>query len=110
MELQVNNTSHSVWGDQDRRQYSSNLGHHEVKYEKATYKSYKYVVASPTFRPKLMLSRKKYRKIRHAFNQTMTASTNLFINEQNAIRIARRLQEQNEWVSIDLVPICELNV
>ena len=39
----------------------------------------------------------------------MNFSTNLFINEQNAIRIARRLQEQNEWVLMHAIVINCLN-
>ena len=40
--------------------------------------------------------RKKYRKMRHAFEEKMKISNSLFGQEQKAIKLARRLQEQNE--------------
>ena len=44
----------------------------------------------------LLEPRKKYLKIRHIFKERMRESNALFDDEQNAIKLARRLQEQNE--------------
>ena len=40
--------------------------------------------------------RKKYNKMRHTFKGKMQDSNSLFNDEQKALKIARRLQEQNE--------------
>ena len=42
------------------------------------------------------VSRKKFIKMRHAFKYKMWESNNLFAEEQKAMKLARRLQEQNE--------------
>lgn len=65
---------------------------------KATYKSFKsgailcYVARFQAY----TLSRKKFLKMRHTFKEKMRESNALFDDEQNAIKLARRLQEQNE--------------
>ncbi|KAL9120821.1 MAG: hypothetical protein Q9187_002626 [Circinaria calcarea] len=53
---------------------------------KPTYKSFK----------------KKYRKMRHAFEEKMKISNSLFGQEQKSIKLARRLQEQNDQL-LDLL-------
>jgi hypothetical protein len=42
--------------------------------------------------------RRKYQKIRHQFKQAMQASNELIREEQRAAALARRLQEQIEYV------------
>lgn len=44
--------------------------------------------------------RKKYRKMKHTFEEKMRESNSLFREEQKAMELARRLQEQNEWVTL----------
>ena len=64
---------------------------------KLKYKSYK-SVACPS-RMSLWLSqifRKKFLKLRHHFKERMRENSKLYEDEQHAIRIARRLQEENE--------------
>ena len=48
------------------------------------------------WKPKLIRDRKKYRKMKHTFEEKMRESTSLFKEEQRATDIARRLQENNE--------------
>lgn len=50
--------------------------------------------AKPTYKS----YRKKYLKMRHGFKAKMRESNTLFDDEQATIRIAHRLQEQNESV------------
>ena len=47
----------------------------------------------------LTISRKKFLKIRHDFKGKMGESNILFDEEQKAVKLARRLQEQNEYTS-----------
>lgn len=47
----------------------------------------------------LTCSRKKYRKMRVRFDERMRESNTLFREEHKAIALARRLQEQNEYVT-----------
>ena len=44
--------------------------------------------------------RKKFLKLRHNFKDRMRDSNKFFDEEQHAMRLARRLQEQNEYYSI----------
>lgn len=46
----------------------------------------------------LIQLRKKFLKMRHIFREKMKESHTLFDDEQNAMKLARRLQEQNESV------------
>ncbi|KAI4277688.1 MAG: hypothetical protein LQ337_001561, partial [Flavoplaca oasis] len=59
---------------------------------KPTYKSY----------------RKKYLKMRHGFKAKMRESNTLFDDEQATVRIANRLQEQNEYVNVPHCPSSKL--
>lgn len=65
---------------------------------KATYKSFKlgailcYVARTQAY----TVPRKKFLKMRHTFKEKMRESNALFDDEQNAMKLARRLQEQNE--------------
>ena len=42
------------------------------------------------------MNRKKFMKLRHGFKEKMRESNRLYDEEQHAMRLARRLQEQNE--------------
>lgn len=65
---------------------------------KATYKSFKLgvILCYAARLQAYTVSRKKFLKMRHIFKEKMRESNALFDDEQNAIKLARRLQEQNE--------------
>jgi hypothetical protein len=48
--------------------------------------------------------RKKYRKLRMRFATVMDDSNAFFKEEKRALALARRLQEENEWVALFLPP------
>lgn len=52
--------------------------------------------------------RKKFLKLRHNFKDKMRDSNRLFDEEQHAMRLARRLQEQNEYNSPPRAQVVEL--
>ncbi|KAI9761005.1 MAG: hypothetical protein M1835_000069 [Candelina submexicana] len=56
-------------------------------------------------KPTYISYRKKYRKMKHQFEEKMKESSSLFKEEQRALDIARRLQEQNEYVTPQTFPI-----
>lgn len=65
---------------------------------KATYKSFK-SGDIPCYASQFQaytITRKKFLKMRHTFKEKMRESNALFDEEQHAIKLARRLQEQNE--------------
>ena len=68
---------------------------------KPTYKSYKYGDLFSLFSKADTdyLGRKKFLKLRHNFKDKMRDSNKFFDEEQHAMRLARRLQEQNEYYS-----------
>ncbi|KAI9699715.1 MAG: hypothetical protein M1836_002749 [Candelina mexicana] len=53
-------------------------------------------------KPTYISYRKKYRKMKHQFEEKMKESSSLFKEEQRALDIARRLQEQNDQL-LDLL-------
>lgn len=57
--------------------------------------SFQQILKTPTD----YLCRKKFLKLRHKFKDKMRDSNRLFDEEQHAMRLARRLQEQNEYYS-----------
>lgn len=65
---------------------------------KATYKSFKSgaILCFASRFQAYRFTRKKFLKMRHTFKEKMRESNALFDEEQNAIKLARRLQEQNE--------------
>lgn len=52
----------------------------------------------PDVKPKYKSWRKKYRKMKHKFDDVMKESNNLFKDEQKLENLSKRLQEQNEYV------------
>ena len=51
---------------------------------------------------RLTVGRKKFLKMKHTFKEKMGESNSLFDEEQRAMKLARRLQEQNEyWFSLN---------
>lgn len=46
--------------------------------------------------------RKKYRKLKIRFDSAMEQSNKLYVDEQKAISLAKRLQEQNELSPTDI--------
>ena len=65
---------------------------------KPTYRSYKYRHLFSSFKKPHTdyQRRKKFLKMRHNFKNRMRDSNKFFDEEQHAMRLARRLQEQNE--------------
>ncbi|KAL2358325.1 IEC3 subunit of the Ino80 complex, chromatin re-modelling-domain-containing protein [Cryomyces antarcticus] len=51
-----------------------------------------------TTRPRYKSWRKKYRKMRIKFEAALKESNELFVEEQKALKLARRLQEQNDQI------------
>lgn len=49
-------------------------------------------------RPKYKSWRKKYRKMKTRFDDVMKANSNMFKEEQKLESLAKRLQEQNEYM------------
>jgi len=48
----------------------------------------------------LSINRKKFRKMKVKFDRKMEESNALYRDEQKALHLARRLQEQNEYSTI----------
>lgn len=65
------------------------------------YKSYKYVPPITSRAPCAdRVCRKKYMKMRHTFKERMRENNRLYEDEQHSERIARRLQEENEYTPL----------
>ena len=53
----------------------------------------------------LTSSRKKYRKLKLQFEEKMRESNNHYVEQHKAVKVAKRLQEQNEYVVSGLMSI-----
>lgn len=77
-------------------EFTSLNGAAVVAEDKAHQKSFKYASPAPQAPPSAdVMTRRKYKKLRHTFKDVMRRSDELFKQEQLAKQAIRRMQEEN---------------
>ena len=103
----VGNKADRASNDSSHKSSDEDTSHPELHHEASkgmsltsVHKEAPLVMSSTDYPPKPTYKsyRKKYLKMRHGFKDKMRESNALFEEEQHTIRIAHRLQEQNEYV------------